>query len=175
MVTEEGTSAAYVAHVRAVLLSLGAGATACGRTAAALRGWPLLVEPARTVEVAVPHGSRRSLVSCAKVAERRQLATELVTPLAGTASIAVTSAVQTVVDCCLYLPLLEAVVVIDSALRSRDVLLEDVRIAAARPPGVRDAQRVRRALDLCDPESGSVLESVLRVRMQRDGISGFAT
>jgi very-short-patch-repair endonuclease len=30
-------------------------------------------------------------------------------------------------------------------------------------------------IELCDPESGSVLESVLRVRMATDGITGWAT
>jgi hypothetical protein len=56
VVTDDGVAAAYVAHVRAAMLSLGPGAGAHGRTAAALRGWAMLVEPSRTVELAVPHG-----------------------------------------------------------------------------------------------------------------------
>lgn len=56
LVTDKGPAAELVLLVRAVLLSIGSGAAACGRTAAALRGWGLLVEP-RLVDVAVPHGS----------------------------------------------------------------------------------------------------------------------
>jgi very-short-patch-repair endonuclease len=71
--------------------------------------------------------------------------------------------------------LIEAVVLCDSALRAAHVTIEGLRIAARSLAGQREARRVRRVLDLCDPESGSVLESVLRVRMVLDGIDGFAT
>jgi very-short-patch-repair endonuclease len=40
---------------------------------------------------------------------------------------------------------------------------------------VREARRVREVLDYCDPLSGSVLETVLRVRMLLAGITGFTT
>lgn len=65
--------------------------------------------------------------------------------------------------------------VCDSALRSGQVTLRELETAAARLRGVREARRVRRALASCDPRSGSVLESVLRVRMAGEGIGGFAT
>src|SRR5688500_13958144 len=45
LVTDTGAAPEYVALVRASLLSIGLGAAACCRTAAALRGWALLVEP----------------------------------------------------------------------------------------------------------------------------------
>lgn len=86
-----------------------------------------------------------------------------------------TTAVATVLDCCRLLPHEEAVVVGDSALRSRQVTLAQLQAAAARLAGVRGARRVRWALEACDPEAGSVLESVLRMRMTGDGIDGFAT
>jgi very-short-patch-repair endonuclease len=175
VVTDAGVTPEYVAHVRAALLSLGPGAAAQRRTAAAVRGWAMLIEPSRTLEIAVPHRSRRSSLKGVKVTERRWLVCHDVVALPDTAPIAVTSAVQTVLDCALSLSLLEAVVICDSALRARDVTVEALRAAARALPGVRDAGRVRQVLDLCDPESGSVLESVLRVRMILDGITGFAT
>jgi very-short-patch-repair endonuclease len=175
VVTDRGTAPAYVAHVRAALLSLGKTAVAHGRTAAALRGWPMLVEPSRTVDVAVPHGSRRVALAHVKISERRCLPAEDVEVLLGTDVLRVATAVQTVLDCCRTLPLLEAVVICDSALRAGDVTVAELQRAAACLRGLREAARARRVLELCDPDCGSVLESVLRFRMMLDGVSGFAT
>lgn len=174
VVSDNGVAADYVRHVRAVLLSLGDRATACGRTAAALRGWGMLVEPGRTVEVDVPHGRPRSRPGV-KVTQRRAPARSRVLAAAGTELLWATPPVVTVLDCCLARPLVEAVVICDSALRSGEVSLGELRTAARRLPGVRDAARVRRVLQLADPASGSVLESVLRLRMHLDGIDGFAS
>jgi very-short-patch-repair endonuclease len=55
------------------------------------------------------------------------------------------------------------------------VTLAELTRAARALPGVRAAARARRVLELADPESGSVLESVLRVRMHLAGIAGFST
>lgn len=46
---------------------------------------------------------------------------------------------------------------------------------AGRLSGVRQARRLQRVLELCDPESGSVLESVLRVQMLLAGLTGFTS
>jgi very-short-patch-repair endonuclease len=175
VVTEHGVAPAYVAHVRAVLLSLGARATASGRTAAALRGWALLVEPSRTVEVAVPHGRSRARLKQVRITQRRSIMREHLVVLEGTDAVWVTSAEQTVLDCCLELPTVEAVVVGDSALRAKVVTLEQLERLARAQRGVRDAAKVRRVLALLDPESGSVLESVLRYRLLAAGVTGFAT
>jgi len=175
VVTDEGSAPQYVAHVRAALLSIGPGAVAQRRTAAALYGWPMLVEPARTIEVAVAHGSRRTRLPKVRVVERRHLPTYDVVAVPAFAAVPVTAPLRTVLDCCTTLPLLEAVVICDSALRSRRVTVGELTRAARALPGVRAAARMRRVLELCDPESGSVLESVLRVRMVLDGISGFGT
>jgi very-short-patch-repair endonuclease len=87
-----------------------------------------------------------------------------------------TSRVQTVLDCAVTLPLVEAVVVCDSALRSKQVTLEQLqRAVAQRLQGVAGIDRARQVLALCDPAAGSVLESVLRVRMGLAGITGFRT
>ena len=175
VVTEAGVAPAYVLQVRAALLSLGAGATACGRTAAVLRGWGLLVEPRRTLDLAVPHGRSRARAAGVTLTQRRGLARQQVTVLPGTEPLWITSAVRTVIDCCLSLPLLEAVVICDSALRSGQVTLRALQDAAGRQAGVRQARRVYHVLGLADPRSGSVLESVLRCRLVLAGMSGFVT
>lgn len=175
LVTSEGVAAEYVQRVRAVLLSLGPDAAAGGRTAASVRGWGLLVEPLRTVEVAVRADRGRVQLAGVRAVRRRRRAQELLSPVEGHRAIAVTTAVSTVLDCCTTLPLVEAVVICDSALRSGQVTLVELQEAALRLRGVRSARKVRRALVLCDPACGSVLESVLRVGMVEDGIDGFGT
>jgi very-short-patch-repair endonuclease len=135
----------------------------------------MLVEPSRTVEVAVAHGRGRTRAPSVNVVQRRRLHRQQVSALPGTEVLWVTAAVQTVVDCCLRLPLIEAVVICDSALRAGDVSMEALRLAARRLCGVREARRVRNVLRLADPICGSVLESVLRVQLLLAGIDGFAT
>lgn len=173
LVTETGVAAAYVAHVRAVLLGLGANAAAGTRTAAALYGWGLLVEP-RLVEVVLTHGWDLRTKGV-RARQRRNAARSRVRVLPGTVRLRMTTPVQTVVDCAVELSLVEAVVVCDSALRARAVTVEELHRATASLRGVRAARQLRRVLDLCDPLSGSVLESVLRVRLVLAGIDGFTT
>lgn len=173
LVTADGVDPAYVAHVRARLLNLGPGAAACGRTAAALYGWGLLVEPA-AIELCMRHGSdlRRKGV---QARQRRSAARSWVRVLEDTWRLPLTTPVQTVLDCALDLPLLQAVVVCDSALRAGSVTQEELLIAAGRLPGVKGAARVRRVLELGDPRSESVLESLLRTHLLLAGISAFTT
>jgi very-short-patch-repair endonuclease len=173
LVDGDGVAAAHVLRVRSVLLSLGDTVTACGRTAAVLRGWGLLVEPAK-VEVAVRNGRDEVDTDGVLVTQRRRLDRERLEVL-GAAGLWVTTALQTAVDALVTLPVLDAVVLVDSALRSGEVRLEDLEGAAARLPGRREAARARRALGWCDPLSGSVLESVLRVRLRQADFDGFAT
>ena len=171
VVTASGVAAEYVARVRCVLLVLGPGAVASGRTAAALYGWGLLVEP-RSVEVAVRHGSGTGRPGAT---QRRTLVRLVVRVLPGTSALQLTAPVQTVLDCCRSLPTLQAVVVCDSALRAGTVTVEELVRAVGHLPGLDGAERARRVLGMCDPSSGSVLESVLRVRLMQAGVRGFAT
>jgi very-short-patch-repair endonuclease len=174
-VTHSGVAPELVQHVVAALLSLGDGATAGARTAACLRGWGLLFEPQQEQDVVVAHPRSRARLASVRVIRRRAVRREELRPLPDLGPVWVTTAVTTVLDCCRTLPFEEAVVVCDSALRSGQVELDELRAAASRLRGARGARRVRRVLVSCDPESGSVLESVLRVRMTGDGIVGFAT
>lgn len=174
VVTAEGVSPAYVLRVRAVLLGLGGEVAARGRTAAALRGWAMLVEPARTVEVVVRHGRHLRPGRHVRCAQAKRLQVEGLRPISG-ARMLVTTAARTVIDCALELPLLQAVVLTDSALRSGQVSLADLQVLARALPGRRGAERVRRVLSMSDPCAGSVLESVLRVRLHLAGITGYTT
>lgn len=174
VVGPQGVAPAFVQRVRAVLLALGEGAAASGATAACLRGWGLLHEPHRAVDVLVPMGRRPRLAGVRSL-QRSQPRTEALAVRPDEAPLWVTDAVSTVLDCIRHMKLKEAVVVCDSALRSRQVTLEQLQKAAQRLRGVRHAARVRRALCLSDPESGSVLESALRVDLVEAGLVGFAT
>ncbi len=172
--TELGPAPAWVAHVRAVLLSVASSAAA-GRTAAALRGWGMLVEPGRSIDLVLPNGGKRVPPAGTRLTQVRGLVVEFVATGPGQAALPVTDAVTTVLTCCLGLALVEAVVVCDSALRAGDVTVEELRRSAGRLTGLRRAARALRVVGLCDPDSGSVLESVLRVRLAVAGVGDVQT
>jgi very-short-patch-repair endonuclease len=73
-------------------------------------------------------------------------------------------------DCALCLPVPEAVAILDSALRRRQVTMTDwPAVAAAGPrPG-----RVQSVLAMTDPLSGSVLESVARTNLVMAGVGNL--
>lgn len=158
----------FVAQVRAALLSLGGHAVAAERTAAVLWGLDLLVEPQR-IDVHVPRNHNRAERLGVLVHRRGVPAAELA-PILGLAGMWVTTPLQTVVDCAVTRPLREAVVIVDSALRSGLLVLDDLVAGLTLVPGARYAARLRRVLALVDPSSGSVLESVLRVLMVQAGL-----
>ena len=83
----------------------------------------------------------------------------------------VTGALRTVLDLCRSLPLGEAVVVVDSALRQAHVTVEELMAALRELPAGRGRSRVARALRLMDPQSGSVLETLCRVLLQQAGLA----
>jgi predicted transcriptional regulator of viral defense system len=85
------------------------------------------------------------------------------------AVVAVTSVLRTVLDCARTLPIRYAVVIADSALRNGLVRYEEL-LAACRAATGRGAERVRRVGELADPNSASVLESLLRVLLAENGL-----
>ncbi len=158
--------------IRAELLARDGRAVAAGRTAALLRGWALLEDPS-CVELTVPHGSRVGSHQ-AQVTRTRNVRRDAVCP-GGSAPFPVPVALDLVVQLVARLPLMEAVVVLDSALRSREVDQEQVAEVLRSLPGRRGAARARQVVALADPEAGSVLESVTRVHLLLNGFTGFAT
>lgn len=176
VVGARGVAPEFVLRVRAVLLALGETATASGVTAACLRGWGLLHEPQRVIEVVVTNGRKsRPRLAGVRWLQRRAPRREALLVDPEQAPLWVTDPVTTVLDALAQLKGKEAVVLVDSALRSGQVSLRELQAAARRLRGIRHARRVRRALELADPESGSVLESVLRYELVDRGVTGFAT
>jgi very-short-patch-repair endonuclease len=135
----------------------------------------MLVEPSRTVEVCVDHGRDAIVLRGVRAQQRRDVPQVQLTALPEAGPLWVTAAAQTVLDCAVGLPLLEAVVVCDSALRAGDVSLYQLEAASRDLRGVADARRIRQVLALADARSGSVLESVLRVRLLQAGMSDLQT
>src|SRR5258708_39589634 len=74
-----------------------------------------------------------------------------------------TSAVRTIADLGRRLPLVEAVAALDMALHRR--LLELVHLSswAGAHPGYRGVARLRRAIELAEPGTESVMETRLRL------------
>ncbi|GAA4625844.1 type IV toxin-antitoxin system AbiEi family antitoxin domain-containing protein [Actinoallomurus vinaceus] len=81
----------------------------------------------------------------------------------------VTAPLRTVLDCARTLEPAEVVVIADSAVRQELVSFADLRHAAHEVRG-RGAGRLRRVVDCCDPGSGSVLESALRMLLIEHGL-----
>ena len=143
-------------HVRAAVVGLAG--VASHSTAARVWGIELLEEdPACHVTV----GRNRSRARWEDVTvHRRDLSPQDTRTVSG---VRVTSALRTVLDLCLTLPLPAAVASADSALRSGAVDERELRQACARLPAGQERSRVARAVRLVDRRSGSMLESVFRV------------
>jgi len=149
----------YLAEVRSVLHSLG-DAVADRRTAALLWRMDMLVEP-KLVEVRVAR--TRTRVGLEGVTARCSTMEDSTTvEVAGFEALALTTAVDTVLDCCLDRPMQEAVVIADSALRRELVTVEELERAVSERANTSGVRTLRRLLKLVDPSSGSVLESMLR-------------
>ena len=174
LVTDQGVDPHHVLRVRAALLARAPGHHAVGRTAAVLHGWGLLHEPRRVLELAVHQGTTPARRPGVLVERRRDSPVCLVAPVPGE-PLLVSTPLRVALDCLRTLPATEAVVAVDSALRSGAVGLDELRAAAASLPGRQAAARVRRHLGLVDPACGSVLESLQRLAFVRAGLTGFAT
>ena len=131
-----------------------AGGTLAGWAAALHHGWDVL-DATRDPDVVFPRDWGRVDVPGIRP---RKADLPLRHRVAG-----VTSPVRTVIDCARWLPLREALVIADSALRAGvDVDADALARAAesARGPG---AVRLRRAVRLADHRAESPLESCLRL------------
>lgn len=160
--------AGYLAEVRAVLKAMGSSATAGGRTAAVLWGFDMAIEPAK-VDVAIRQGCSRRNLRGVRLREHRNLDVVELAVLE-LAPLRVLSATATVLDCAATRPLAEAVVIADSALRQGAVTLAELQEAQRGWEGKPGARRLREVIDLVDPDSGSVLESLVRVLLAEHGL-----
>jgi very-short-patch-repair endonuclease len=85
----------------------------------------------------------------------------------------VTSAARTAYDCARWLPLVEAVVVVDALLHAGLTTPEEIAAVMARHRGERWISRVGRVLSLADGRSESPMESRLRLLLVRAGLGGL--
>lgn len=148
----------------AVQRSLPAAAVFSGRTAAWLHGLDL--SPCDPIEVTVPPAcgiSARAGVSVRRVAlpegdvvDRRGLRA--------------TSALLTVAEIGRRLPLVEAVVIADMALRQHLVDLAELTAYAAARPRRRGIGHLRRVIELAEPRAESPMETRLRLLLVLAGL-----
>jgi hypothetical protein len=152
-----------VTDAEGVLRALGSRAVLSHETAARLLGIPLFDDDG-TDRVTVPRarhgrGVPGWLVHRADVPEL---------DVAGRQGLRCTGAVRTLADLARVLPHTAAVCALDSALREGIVSVSDLQ--PLRGTTGRGARLVRSAVAACDPRSGSVLESLLRVLLAQAGI-----
>ena len=143
----------------AAAAELGA-AVVCLRSAAAHHGWALKEQPVRP-DLAVRRGRRvseawreRARIHWYNVAEDDRTGP-------------VTTPLKTVLDCARQLPFDEALVIVDSALRSGKVTRPELDRAAVRGAG---SAAVRRVLRYADGRSANAFESVLRAHAIEAGL-----
>lgn len=150
--------------LRAVARNLPPAAVFSGRTAAWLHG--LDAEPTRPIEVTLPTESGISSAAGVRVRRARLPRAEVV-ELEG---LAATSIARTLRDLAWRLPLTEAVVFCDMALRAR--LLDRAALDAwvDQHRGRKGVRRMRAVLDLADGRAESAMESRLRVLLVRAGL-----
>lgn len=141
-----------------------------GASAALRWGWALVGEPTQH-QVTVPrHRGGRELARVR--VRRRDLGDDEWVERDG---VRVTTPLRTALDCARDLSLREAVVALDSALRAKSVTLDELCDALAALPAGPGRRRVAAVVDLLDPRSGSVLESLCRLVLVQAGLPPEAT
>src|ERR1700687_30465 len=148
----------------AVARRLPAGSAFSGCTALWLHG--LDREHSDPIEVTIPEPSsvgrragarvRRAALTGEEIVLRRGLPT--------------TSALRTVVDLGGRNPLPEGVVAAALSLHARLVTIADLRSYAAKHPGAKGIARLRRVVDLAEPEAASPIETRLRMILMLAGL-----
>jgi very-short-patch-repair endonuclease len=135
-----------------------------GHTAAWLHGLDL--PPCKPIEVTLPVKSTTSHLTGTRLT-RSDFTMDETCEVRG---LPATAAARTVADLGRRLTLIEAVVVIDMALRRRLVELDELRCWADQHARYRGCRRLIRALELADGDSESPMETRLRVLLVLDGL-----
>ena len=151
-------------ELEAARLRVPPAAPFAGRTAGWLHG--LDVEPCSPVEVIVPEACGISARVGLKVSRARLEPGELAT----VATFPVTSGVRTVADLARRSSLVEAVVVVDAALRAGLVTKDGLMAWHARHRSERGTRQLERAVDLADAAAESPMETRLRVHLALAGL-----
>jgi len=128
-----------------------------GRTAAWLHG--LDMQPCDPVEMTLPSNSRIAHVAGISI-RRADLRRHEVSTRHG---LRVTSAVRTLADLARHSSLIDAVVALDSALHGRLVKLDQLKVWLESHKRFPGTARLRRAIELAEPATESVMETRLRL------------
>jgi very-short-patch-repair endonuclease len=147
----------------AVARRLPAGAAFSGPTAAWLHGFEF--SPCDPIEVTIPNpvGIRRA----GAYVRRAALTSEEIVLRRG---LPTTSALRTVVDLGGRNPLTEGVVAADLVLRARLVTLAEIRNYVAEHPRAKGIARLRRVVNLAEPNVESQMETRLRMLLVLAGL-----
>ncbi len=155
------------------VLRAGPSAVAARTTAAAAWQWDLL-RPHPVVQLIVPRGHGVAGIECRKGRVRHVPGVRRLDlgdhEMTAVGVLPVTTTLRTAVDLLVDQPLLDAVVSVDSALRRKDVSLEEVRRELATRPRLPSRATSLAAAALLDPLSGSLPETVARVLFTHDDI-----
>ena len=149
-------------RLRRALHRLPEGAAFSGRTAAWLHGLDLA--PDTAIEVTVPTASKVTRRAGFRVRRSVQFERSVARGLP------VTSRVQTVVDLARSLLFVEAVAVLDAALRRRLVTRAVLVEWADTNPRRRGVAQLRQALELAEPAAESPMETRLRLLLELAGL-----
>lgn len=146
---------------------LGAGprAVASHLSAAAVLGWDLLEAPKRP-HVTVPRDQSRASAPGAALFRRRLSEDEI----QRVGVLRLTCPLRTAIDLAVDQPRLVAVVAIDSALRTRQVMLDELHSALELRRNVPTHVHAAAVLDCVDPTAGSIWESVARCLFRDNGL-----
>lgn len=147
--------------VTAPLDRAGRGATLSHELAAQVHGVELVADPVQ--RLTVPRNRSRLVVPGWEVV-RRDLAADEVEVVE---DVRVTTLPRTLRDLAVVLPVGPAVAAVDSALRQLLTTFDELTLRHAFGRG---SDRRRRVGTLADPDSGSVLESMLRVLLAEAGL-----
>jgi hypothetical protein len=153
----------YRAHVAAAMLTR-VDAVACGMSAAALYGFPLLGEWPSTVFLLASGRSGRRRNGVIEVPRR---GTETITAVG---HFAATSHADTLIDVCRVAPFLTALAMVDAALKTDRygheapvLTIDDLWSAYEARMPFRNCRKVRRVLEFATDRADSVLETLSRV------------
>jgi very-short-patch-repair endonuclease len=140
---------------------LPSGAAFSGLTAAWLHG--LDVQPCDPIEVTIPEplgsGRRAGVAVCRAALAKDEIVVRRRLPT--------TSTLRTTVDLGGRGPLIEGVVAADLFLHARLVSMEELRDYVTDHPATKGVARLRRALDLAEPDAESAMETRLRMLLVR--------
>ena len=153
-----GVTDPRVADLVAWQMLLPAEAAFSALTAAWLRGWDLTPLPEDLpVCAAMPYG----VTAPVRPGQLRVTRHRVPPPHDVRRGVRVTTAAETLLTCAPLLSLLDLVVLVDSALRARDIDLLELFLTCRQHR--RGVGRLRQAVALADAQTDSVMETLLRV------------